>query len=141
MTFFLAYETFEFLIYGTWLSEILTLLRHHQATGKGFFEFLQRISNLSASGKIMASLDVKSLFTNLPVNFTIDLVLKSVFSNNVTEVYNLSKLQLKKSVLSFYRSTVTRQQKEHNQLHRFDPENACKTFCKVFCASAFTALL
>ena len=64
---------------AAWLSEILTPLRHHQAIVKDSFEFLQRISNLNASDKIMASLDVKSLFTNVPVNFTIDLVLKSVF--------------------------------------------------------------
>ena len=44
----------------------------------------------------MAGLYVKSLFTNLPVNFTIDLVLKGVFSNNITEFHGLSKLQLKK---------------------------------------------
>ena len=56
-----------------WLSKILTSLRHHQATVKDSFEFLQRISNLSASNKIMASLDVKSVLTNVPVNFTIDL--------------------------------------------------------------------
>ena len=67
---------------AAWLSEILTPLRHHQATIKDSCEFLQRRSNLSARNKIMASLDVKSLLTNVPVNFTINLVFKSVFSNN-----------------------------------------------------------
>ena len=54
------------------------------------------LSNLNASDKIMASLDVKNLFTNVSVNFTIDLVLKSVFSNNTTEFHGLTKFQLKK---------------------------------------------
>ena len=81
---------------AAWLSEILTPLRHHQAIVKDSFKFLQRISNLNASDKIMASLDVKSLFTNVSVNFTIDLVLKSVFSNNTTEFHGLTKFQLKK---------------------------------------------
>ena len=67
---------------AAWLSKILTPLRHRQTTVKD-------ISNLSASDKIMASLDVTSLFTNVPVNFTTDLVLKSVFSNNITEFHGL----------------------------------------------------
>ena len=58
---------------AAWLSEIFAPLRHHQATVKDSFEFLRCISNLSASDKITASLDVKSLFANVPVNFTIDL--------------------------------------------------------------------
>ena len=44
----------------------------------------------------MTSFDIKSLFTNVPVNFTIDLVLKSVFSNNITEFHGPTKFQLKK---------------------------------------------
>ena len=76
---------------AAWLSKILTPLRHHQATVKDSFKFLQRNSNLSASDKIMASLDVKSFFTNVPVNFTIDLLLKSVLFNSITEFYCLSK--------------------------------------------------
>ena len=74
---------------AVWLSEILTPLRHRQTTVKD-------ISNLSASDKIMASLDVKNFFTNVPVNFATDLVLKSVFSNNITEFLGLNKFQLKK---------------------------------------------
>ena len=81
---------------AAWFWEILTPLRHHQATVKDSFKVLQHISNLSASVKIMASLDVKSLFTNVPVNLTIDLVLKSVFSNNITDFHGLTKFQLKK---------------------------------------------
>ena len=51
--------------------------------------------SLDVMAKIMAYLDVKSLFTNVPVNFTIDLVLKSVFSNSITEFHGLTKFQLK----------------------------------------------
>ena len=39
----------------------------------------RNILNLNESGKVMASLDLNSLFTNVPVNFTKDLILKSVF--------------------------------------------------------------
>ena len=44
---------------AVWLSKILTTLRHHQATVKDSFEFLQRVSNLSASDNIMASLEFR----------------------------------------------------------------------------------
>ena len=80
---------------AAWLSEIFTPLRHHQATVKDSFEFLHRTSDLSVSDKIMPSLDIKSLFANVPVNFTIDLVLISVFFNNITEFHSLTKFQLK----------------------------------------------
>ena len=49
---------------------------------------------------------VKSLFTNVPVNFTIDLVLKSVFSNNTTEFRGLTKFQLKKHLHWTCKGTV-----------------------------------
>jgi len=45
---------------ATWLSEILTPLRHHKATVKDSFEFLQQISNMTSDGKIMSSLDVRN---------------------------------------------------------------------------------
>ena len=49
---------------------------------------------------------MKSLFTNLTVNFTIDLVLKSVFSNSITEFHGLTKFQLKTLLHWTSKSTV-----------------------------------
>jgi len=37
----------------------------------------------------MASLDVKSLFTNLPVDFTIDLILNNIFRNGMKDFNGL----------------------------------------------------
>jgi len=91
---------------ATWLSEILTPLRHHKATVKDLFEFLQRISNMTSDGKIMASPDVKSLFTNISVNFTIDLILNKMFSNNITHFHGLTKPQLKKLLHCASKGTV-----------------------------------
>ena len=54
----------------------------------------------------MASLDVKRLYTDVPVNFTIDLVLKSVFSYNITEFHGLTKFQLKKLLRWTSKGTV-----------------------------------
>ena len=58
-------------------------LREHSATVKNTFSFLDRISNLKVDNEVMASLDVKSLFTIIPVNFTIDIILNSIFSKEV----------------------------------------------------------
>ena len=55
-----------------WLSEILTPLRHHSTTVKDTFDFLHRFHNNSINNKIMGSFDVRSLFTNIPVDFTIN---------------------------------------------------------------------
>ena len=70
---------------AAWVFEILTPLQSSSS-----------YSYLSASDKIMASLDVQSLFTNVPVNFAIDLVLKSVFFNNIAEFHGLTKFRLEK---------------------------------------------
>ena len=44
----------------------------------------------------MASLDVKSLFTNVPVDFTINLIQNNIFSNGVKKFNGLTRLQLRK---------------------------------------------
>ena len=44
----------------------------------------------------MASLDVKSLFTNVPLDFTIELILNNVFSQGTKDFNGLNKNQLKK---------------------------------------------
>ena len=44
----------------------------------------------------MASLDVKSLFTNVPVNFTISLILNNIFNNRVKDFNGLNRQQMKK---------------------------------------------
>ena len=79
-----------------WLSEILTPLRHHSTTVKDTFDFLHRLDSISIDDKIMGSFDVRSLFTNIPVNFTINLILENIFTNDVKDFNELSKLQLKK---------------------------------------------
>ena len=56
-------------MFATWLSKILTPLRHLSSSLKDTFDFLDKIKNLTLGNKLMASLDVESLFTNLSVNF------------------------------------------------------------------------
>ena len=44
----------------------------------------------------MASFDVKSLFTNIPLNFTLKLLLDSIFSGEVNKFHGLNCSRLKK---------------------------------------------
>jgi len=54
----------------------------------------------------MASLNVKSLFTNVPVDFTIDLILNNIFRNGVKDFNGLKKQQLKKLLIWTCKGTV-----------------------------------
>ena len=91
---------------ATWLSEILTPLRHHPSSLKDTFDFLDKIKNLTPGNKLMASLDVKSLFTNVPVNFTIGLILNNIFNNGVKDFNGLNRQQMKKLLTWTCKGTV-----------------------------------
>ena len=54
----------------------------------------------------MASLDVKSLFTNVPVNFTIGLILNYIFDNGVKDFNGLNWQQMKKLLTWTCKGTV-----------------------------------
>ena len=79
-----------------WLTEILTPLRDHPSNLKDTFAFIERIKDQTISNQVMVSFDVSSLFTNIPVDFTIDLIISKVFANGVKKFHGLSKLQLRK---------------------------------------------
>jgi len=49
---------------------------------KSSYEFLQLLNGHNPSSGILASLDVESLFTNVPVNATIDIIIKCVYEND-----------------------------------------------------------
>ena len=81
---------------AAWLSEILTPLCQRTSVVKDTFDFLNDISGLSINNKVMASFDVKSLFINIPVQFTIDLRLDQIYVQDVKTFHGLTKTQLKK---------------------------------------------
>ena len=91
---------------ATWLSEILTPLRHHPSSLKDTFNFLDKIKNLTPGNKLMANLDVKSLFTSVPVNFTIGLMLNNIFNNGVKDFNGLNRQQMKKLLTWTCKGTV-----------------------------------
>ena len=47
----------------------------------------------------MASFDVKSRFTNIPVQFTINLILDRIYVQDVKTFYGLTKTQLTKLLI------------------------------------------
>ena len=79
-----------------WLTEILTPLRHHHFSVKDTFEFLDRIRHVKLHNQLMASLDVKSRFTNVPVDFTISFILNQVFLHGNKKFNDLTRLLQKK---------------------------------------------
>ena len=58
------------------------------------FTFLSKISNHNFANQTMVSFDVKSLFTNIPLSFTLNLILESIYVDNTTEWNGLNKSRL-----------------------------------------------
>ena len=75
------------------LVPILKLLTTNNYTPKDTFEFSRDILNQNPN-LLMASLDDDSLFTNIPLDEIINIIMEKLFSENET-VYNLNKDQFK----------------------------------------------
>ena len=82
---------------AVWLNKILMPLREHDSNIKDTFDFQEKLSNMvNLSSKILASFDVKSLLTNIPVDFTIQIILQKLFPDKSTRFYGMNKRQFKK---------------------------------------------
>ena len=61
---------------------------------KDSFEFVEKITQISnLYKKTLVSFDVKSLFTNIPLNFTLNLILEKPYTYKSTTIYGLNKTQ------------------------------------------------
>ena len=82
---------------ASWLSEILSPLRQHPTNLKDIFEFVDRMQQVKfKNNSVMVSFDVKSLFTNIPVDFVTDIILKEIYGSDSTKkYYGLTKRQFK----------------------------------------------
>ena len=60
------------------------------------FTFLSKISKHNFANQTMVSFDVKSLFTNIPLSFTLNLLLESIYVDNSTEWNGLNRSRLLK---------------------------------------------
>ena len=92
---------------AVWLNEILTPLREHPSCIKDTFDFVSRLSKFNFSSSHMVSFDVISLFTNIPLDLVIDIVLQKIYSNKeMTLLHGLTKAQFKK-LLTWTTKTTT----------------------------------
>ena len=68
------------------------------------FSFVKEVQEVSVSEYFMVSYDVCSLFTNIPLNETIDLAVDIIFNNNPS--MNITKPQLMKRFVLLHRKLI-----------------------------------
>ena len=78
------------------LVPLLEPITSNQYTLKDSFDFVNFISNLSFNECYMTSFDIKSLFTNIPVQETINIISERLFTTSTTLIANLNKKQFTK---------------------------------------------
>jgi len=67
----------------------------------------------------MCSFDVKSLFTNIPVHFTVNLILDKVFADKEYKFHGLNRTELRKMLNWTFKNTVLQfNEKYYTQLDR-----------------------
>ena len=87
---------------------IIEPLTTNQYTLKNSFEFVKDIKCINFENKVMASFDVESLFTNIPLNETINIITNGLFKDSTTfmnfkrkEFKDLLELAVKESPFQF----------------------------------------
>ena len=93
-----AIGTFNYKL-SKFLIPILTPITKNQYHVKDTFSFVKEICELQYGSCALASFDVKSLFTNIPLKETIDICINNLLKEN-ERIQNFSKKQLHK-FLSF----------------------------------------
>ena len=82
---------------ASWLSKSLKELRRHPSTEKDTFHFIKMIADHELGcNHITCSFDVKNLFTNIPVDFTVNLIVDKVFADKKSKFHGLNRMELRK---------------------------------------------
>ena len=84
-----------------WRTSKLSFLRDHSTNIKDSFKLIDNIKDKCFQNKIMASFDLKSLFTIISVSFTIKLIVDALYhngksSNSNTSFTGFSQIKMKK---------------------------------------------
>ena len=79
------------------LCDLLSPLVPNDYSCKDAFSFVSEIKNANLSVKFLVSYDVTSLFTNIPLQETIDIAINLIFNQN--PILNITKKELKKLFL------------------------------------------
>ena len=73
---------------------IIEPLTTNDYTLKNSYDFIKEVKNIDVSNKVMVSFDVQSLFTNIPLNETIDIIMNGLFGS-LQKYMNFTKKQFK----------------------------------------------
>ena len=79
---------------ASFLCDLLSPLVPNDYSCKDTFSFVSQIKNANLSKKCLVSYDVNSLFTNIPLQETIDIAISLIFNQNPN--LNITKKKLKK---------------------------------------------
>ena len=91
-----AIGTFNYNL-ARFLCDLLSPLVPNDYSFKDTFSFVSQIENANLSRKFLVSYDVTSLFTNIPLQETIDIAINLIFNHNPN--LNITKKELKKLFL------------------------------------------
>ena len=92
-----AYNTPSYNL-SKYLVDKLNHLTTNEYTINNSYEFMKFITNNRNNDCIMCSFDVKSLFTNIPLDETIDIILNQLTPNDDSTFNNFSRKQLKSTL-------------------------------------------
>ena len=84
------YQSSKFLV------DLLSPIIDSSYTVKDSFDFVSEITKFKNENYVMASFDVKSLFTNIPLQETCDIIMQKLFPSNSSKYKSFDKLNFKK---------------------------------------------
>lgn len=94
---------------GSFLTELLTPLTHNEFATQDFFDTPAKVRNIPPQliddGYMFASFDVIILFTNMPLNKAVNIILDRAYYENIVNP-NLRKRTLKKLIKGTCSKTV-----------------------------------
>jgi len=82
------------IILAKYLSSLLVLLLPDEYSVTDSFSFVEELRSFDFKNKFLISFDVESLFTNIPLNETIDIAIDLIFKQNPK--FSIKKTDLKK---------------------------------------------
>ena len=94
---------------GKYLADLLRPLTFNEFSVRDSFDAAEKIRAIPKTffdeGYRLISLDAISLFTNVPLNYTVNIILKRIYNNKII-CTNLKKSTLKKLILDSCRKTI-----------------------------------
>ena len=86
------------------LCDLLSPLVPNDYSCKDTFSFVSQIKNANLSKKFLVSYDVTSLFTNIPLQETIDITINLIFNHNPN--LNITRKELKNFFFSLHQRLI-----------------------------------